>query len=96
MRLIDADKLTPVTLTDGGYWTKEVFYKRDIDNAPTITVNPETLVKHGWWEKLGGLAMPLCSCCGERATMTWSGKYVTPPYCPSCGAKMDAEAQENA
>lgn len=36
MRLIDADKLVAVTLTDGGYWTKEVYYKADIDAAPTV------------------------------------------------------------
>ena len=36
MRLIDADALIPVTLTDGGYWTKEVYYKTDVDAAPTI------------------------------------------------------------
>ena len=36
MRLIDADAFIPVTLTDGGYWTKEVYYKTDVDAAPTI------------------------------------------------------------
>lgn len=40
MRLIDADKLVAVTLTDGGYWTKEVYYKADIDAAPTVYPPP--------------------------------------------------------
>ena len=35
-RLIDADALPVTTLTDGGYWTKDVVYKRDIDEAPTV------------------------------------------------------------
>ena len=40
MRLIDADALVPTTLTDGAYWTKEVYYKSDIDAAPTIYPTP--------------------------------------------------------
>lgn len=40
MRLIDADKLVSVTLTDGGYWTKEVYYKADIDAALTVYPPP--------------------------------------------------------
>lgn len=36
MRLIDADVLPVVTLTDGGYWTKDVIYKSDVDATPTV------------------------------------------------------------
>lgn len=36
MRLIDAAVLPVVTLTDGGYWMKDVVYKSDVDVAPTI------------------------------------------------------------
>lgn len=36
MRLIDADALPVTTLTDGGYWTKDVVYKSDVDAAPTV------------------------------------------------------------
>lgn len=35
-RLIDANALPVVTLTDGGYWTKDVVYKLDVDAAPTV------------------------------------------------------------
>lgn len=40
MRLIDADALLFTTLTDGGYWTKDVVYKQDINEAPTIDAVP--------------------------------------------------------
>lgn len=36
MRLIDANALLFTTLTDGGHWSKDVVYKADIANAPTI------------------------------------------------------------
>ena len=36
VRLIDANALPVTTLTDGEYWTKDVVYKRDIDEAPTV------------------------------------------------------------
>lgn len=35
-RLIYANELPVTTLTDGGYWTKDVVYKTDIDTAPTV------------------------------------------------------------
>lgn len=45
MRLIDTDKLVPVTLTDGEYWTKEVYYKTDIDAAPTVSNSIDAAIK---------------------------------------------------
>lgn len=39
-RLIDANTLPVTTLTDGEYWTKDVVYKQDIDEAPTVDAVP--------------------------------------------------------
>lgn len=36
MRLIDANALPFTTLTDGGYWTRDVVYKADIASATTV------------------------------------------------------------
>lgn len=35
-RLIDANALPVTTLTDGGYWTKDVVYKKNVDAALTV------------------------------------------------------------
>lgn len=102
MRLIDADELPVITLTDGGYWQKEVVYKADIDATPTIT--PESLVRHGQWipfyeSEVSGwnpefagydpIAGYKCSECGEEAILDCNDKFVLSNYCPNCGAKMD-------
>lgn len=54
MRLIDADKLVAVTLTDGGYWTKEVYYKADIDAAPTVYPPPNDPLTLDELREMGG------------------------------------------
>ena len=97
MRLIDADALFPVTLTDGGYWCKEVYYKSDIDNAPTIDAAP---VVHGYWIGYETSAYGGTSDDGDvrwipkkffRCSECRKGSAVQSAFCPSCGARMDAE-----
>lgn len=90
-RLIDADALPVTTLTDGGYWTKDVVYKQDIDAAPTI--DPESLRQHGRWIKAaaynaGKINAVYCSKCKLYQA---AGLWDLYPYCPYCGAKMDEE-----
>ena len=86
-RLINANTLPVTTLTDGEYWTKDVVYKRDIDEAPTIDAAE---VVHGQWvsaEQKPHLIYK-CSECGDM----WSyGAMLHCNYCPNCGAKMDGE-----
>ena len=79
MRLIDADKLESgeliIPTLYGGYEYVEVFYKDDVDNAPTVDA-----IKHGHWiTDMGGC---WCSVCNEYSD------YST-DYCPNCGAKMN-------
>lgn len=55
-RLIDANALPITTLTDGGYWTKDVVYKQDIDKAPTVDAVPVIRCrecKHAWIHPCG-------------------------------------------
>lgn len=88
MRLIDADRLKR-QVAGRSYRAKTKFIEL-IDNSPTVEP-----VKHGRWEceirnTIDGLhtyQQFRCSVCG----MT----YITnTPYCPNCGAKMDAEEAE--
>lgn len=81
MRLIDADALKVPS--------EEMIAKMVIDSAPTIDAVP---VRHGKWidtqekeEWYGSLYK--CSLCG-------SGLIETDNYCPKCGARMDAEREE--
>ena len=95
VRLIDANALPVTTLTDGGYWQKDVVYKADIDAAPTIT--PESLVVHGQWNGEGDgyadgeivLDVWHCSECDYCIDDGTDDVELLPNYCPNCGAKMD-------
>lgn len=59
---------------------------RAIDNAPTADVQE---VKHGKWEKGKCGNYFVCSECGEISHIVKYG------YCPGCGARMDAEEENN-
>lgn len=67
-----------------------VFWK-DIENAPTIDAVP---VVHGRWVMMAGF--PACSKCG-CSPADWEAKPDNPegypPYCHSCGTKMDGGAE---
>lgn len=88
MRLIDADKLESgeviIPTENGGYEYVEVFYKDDVDNAPTVEP------KHGHWINKG-FEPTRCSVCGITVDaingIPWAIKSFK--YCPHCGAKMD-------
>lgn len=102
MRLIDAD-----ALAEKAYWHGEhpdvgnpfaegveAVDMSDIDNAPTIEVEP---VRHGRWiDVYGGRyanAKYICSCCGKRAhSDDW--KWELSDFCPNCGAKMRGDTDE--
>lgn len=57
-------------------------------NDPTVDAEP---VRHGIWINRNLIAdIATCSCCGDR----WGSTSVM-KYCPSCGAKMDAQEDEN-
>lgn len=38
---------------------------------------------------------PICSICRKTALLDGGEDYVTSPYCPNCGAKMDVEDAGN-
>lgn len=62
----------------------------DINNAPTVDAVP---VKHGYWKhSFGGFVE--CSNCGDSPLLDGERKYVESEYCPCCGAKMDAFAND--
>ena len=101
MRLIDANKLTnivnemSIVSTEPGWFKAAVLLA--IVGAPTIEFAP---VVHGRWIKMTGMMPPEyhghyeCSECqwhmkGLRNSWTREEEL---PYCPNCGAKMDAPA----
>lgn len=105
MRLIDADALKDY-LEDLRSYTalceERDFYRGEtnaldvavgvVDKAPTIDAVP---VKHGRWidnkeSIIGELIERNCSLCGQRTTGLYNHFF---PYCPNCGAKMDAKEE---
>lgn len=86
MRLIDADKLESgeliIPTLYGGYEYVEVFYKDDVDNAPTVDAEP---VRHGHWiENDNGTYS-----CSECDSWIPNEQHYYARYCLHCGAKMD-------
>ena len=90
MRLIDADALMEYTQNQ----ILKSIECNDIARFPTIEAEP---VKHGWWvekqlDNFRKIELQ-CSMCGWRGVDNYDS-YVDIAcfdYCPSCGAKMDAE-----
>ena len=107
-RYIDADALKndlySIIKADCGYTADALaglmIAERVIDNAPTADVVP---VVHGRWERIGirdrkGLQIyPCCSACGMVCAAyrsEWEGLRGAWKFCPNCGARMDADTQE--
>lgn len=67
-----------------------VAYKEDIDRFPAADVER---VRHGRW-KAGPFSSRVCSLCGETAAAGYDEEPWATPYCPWCGAKMDAPVLE--
>ena len=87
MRLIDADALDMYELLKSYYGDAWRDAQEEIDAQPTVDAVP---VMHGeWLDRNGGYQFGTCSVCGDR----W-GSISVMKYCPSCGAKMDAERKE--
>ena len=63
----------------------------EIQDMPAADVAP---VRHGRWIKpVPGDGENYCSVChAEQPWFYWYG-YYEPDYCPSCGARMDKEAE---
>ena len=88
MRLIDADTLIEEALTEGAYGYVDV---KQIADAPTVDAVP---VRHGKIIETieNGRMKRVFSCCGEDFTELTC--WMTPNYCPNCGAKIDKEKNE--
>ena len=103
MKLIDADELLKKIEEISRYddfdvlvvdWDDMIIC---IDNAPTIEAEP---TRHGKWIKENIVLTSLppkgrwhCSGCGS--IKVGYDESVLTPYCPNCGAKMDAEEEPN-
>ena len=104
-RLIDANALKKAFSTDmrivlfdgtrmgaGGFLIQRYQVVGLIGEAPTIDAVP---VVHGRWVMMAGF--PACSKCG-CSPADWEAKPDNPegypPYCHSCGAKMDGGAED--
>lgn len=100
MRLIDADEL----IETKGYWHGErpdwghpfaegvdAVDTVDIEDAPTIDAVP---VVHGMIIQTikNGKMNRVFSCCNTDFTQLTM--WITPNYCPNCGAKMDGDGNE--
>lgn len=96
MRLIDADALLNRMQEDPLFDLVERYGVSGVINAePTIDAVP---VRHGKWF-IGTVPYFVCSECKNRTPLRWDERlgYVLDyrsPYCPNCGAKMDAERKE--
>lgn len=99
MRLIDADELKSVFTEKsteavcGAELCKAIISR--IDDTPTIDAVP---VRRGKWF-IGTVPYFVCSECKNRTPLKWDERrgYVLDyrsPYCPNCGARMDAERKE--
>lgn len=67
--------------------------REEIRKAPTVDAEP---VRHGHWNRfsLNGYVDYVCSECGvsqNRHQVEWGSMK----YCPSCGAKMDAQEKDD-
>lgn len=95
MRLVDADALPKhrvKILHAFGIFDGDVIFPEHVENAPTVDAAP---VQHGHWIHdgpafKGGVDWYRCSVCGCRDVVEWM------KYCPNCGARMDAEVDEDA
>ncbi len=88
MRLIDADALKQFEISflmSDGYGYADVVYAGYIHQAPTIDAVP---VVHGEWDCSTGL--PTCTACGKAPRETYIDGSEKWPYCPMCGARMEA------
>ena len=87
-RPIDADALIEEALAEGAYGYVDA---KQIADAPTVDAVP---VRHGKIIETieNGRMKRVFSCCGEDFTKLTC--WMTPNYCPNCGAKMDKEKNE--
>ena len=88
MELIDRDALIKEACAEGAYGYVDA---EQIADAPTIDAVP---VRHGKIIETieNGRMKRVFSCCGTDVTeMTC---WMTPNYCPECGAKIDKEKNE--
>lgn len=101
MRLIDADALFinldgMMAVSPTGYIHGDTVADM-ISDAPTVDAVP---VRHGMWlpkhHYIAGyefVSGHICSECGDDALNAEGDEFLT-DYCPTCGAKMDAERKE--
>lgn len=88
MRLIDADALIEEALTNVTYGYVDAL---QIAIAPTVDAVP---VRYGRIIETieDGRMKRVFSCCGKDFTELTC--WITPNYCPNCGAKIDKEKSE--
>lgn len=88
MELIDRDALIKEACAEGAYGYVDA---KQIADAPTIDAVP---VQHGKIIETieNGRMKRVFSCCGEDFTKLTC--WMTPNYCPNCGAKIDKEKNE--
>ena len=84
MRLIDADALLKAIIEYPygirGMIESEIAIQKTVDVVP---------VRHGRWITHNGLSVTWRHECDQCGHLNWGGsKY---PYCPNCGARMDAD-----
>ena len=87
-RLIDADALIEEALTEGACGYVDA---KQIADAPTVDAVP---VRHGKIIETieNGRMKRVFSCCGTDFTKMTC--WMTPNYCPECGAKVEKEKSE--
>ena len=108
-RLIDADALrsemyheafetdSVLQKWESGCWIRWKLFENHLNNAPTVASVP---VVHGRWMK-NKYGYITCSNCNCFPLETMTGSLMTmhyepceSEYCPHCGAKMDAERDD--
>lgn len=80
-RLIDANELPITTLTDGGYWAKDVIYKSDVDAAPTVDAVEVVRCKDCSWRDAEG------DCLNPKCGKSWYGCHVPDEHYCSYGER---------
>lgn len=96
-RLINADAIEYSPLDDIYNRDVMVAFKESIENMPTVDAEP---VRHGHWNGIemdsrGYTDIFECSECKCYVRTPFMMKVMEYDFCPSCGAKMDAQEKDD-
>ena len=80
-----------------GWWEADVWSSAEKRVIKTVPLTEENMRKYAFRKPFDRyLTHQRCSVCGEDPLANFNEEYEFSKYCPNCGAKMDAEVEEDA